>query len=175
MTNKQALKNHWEKKLHIRYTEEFEIYKKMCGYKYNKMVIHSKYFEEEKILSYKEWKEMIEYLIKRLDKNEIEEYYRYLNSRLRYFDDKFSLLQSLFIPMAIVIIAFAIDIYKDLIEPLNCFICIIILMILVVLFIGYIIYWFNSKATEPILKHFYEDMKEIVDAYIKSLNQTTNP
>lgn len=35
--------------------------------------------------------------------------------------------------------------------------------------------YMDSNREESIYRYFYEDMKEIVDAYIKSLNQKANP
>ena len=110
------LDTYWEEKVHINYQEELEKYKKVCGLCYKKKLINGFYSKNSNLISYKEWKQNITCMISILDFDELCEYSRFLNQKIRDFERTFILSQSLLIPFCIFLIG---DLLKMSIEPIQ--------------------------------------------------------
>lgn len=116
MSNVKTLEAYWEQKVHINYEEEIEKYKKVCGLRYKKKVVYTSYTKEANLISYNEWKQNVMCAISILDINELKEYSRFLNQKVRDCDVSFNLSQSLIIPFCIFMFG---DLVKIIMEPLN--------------------------------------------------------
>ena len=74
MRRENFLDKYWEEKLHIKYKEEVEKYKKICCINYKKKYVYATYPQKYELISYKEWQQNILCTISILDAYEAMEY-----------------------------------------------------------------------------------------------------
>ena len=173
MKNNKTLENYWEEKLHIKYNEELEKYKKICGLRYKKKLVRISYSLKYTLITYEEWKQNIICETSILDINELKEYSRFLNQKMRDNEVTFNLSQTLLIPFTIFM---ASELVEMFIEPFNKIemefnIIMYIKFVTMIFFFGFIFVKLCSVREESIHKYFYQDLKDIVDEkieYVKS-------
>lgn len=78
-----SVQQYWETKLNINYNNEFEEYKKLCGYKYKEKLIKSTYIKGSELIFCHQWKEHIESMIDKLNICELYDYSRFFNQKSR--------------------------------------------------------------------------------------------
>lgn len=166
MNNLKTLDAYWEQKTYINFEEEIEKYEKICGLRYKKKVVYTSYPKESYLVSYNEWKQNIVCTISILDINELEEYSRFLNQKIRDNEVIFNLAQSLIIPFSIFMLG---DLVRIIMQPLNELtsdIFTLLKFVMIAFMYGCIFFKSCSVREESIYRYFYEDVKSIVDEKI---------
>lgn len=173
--NSNTLQKYWEMKLSINYKNEFEEYKKLCGYEYKKDLVQSCYSINSKLVFYDEWEKHIMNMIEKLGIYELKEYSKFLNQKSREYEKKYTLAQVIYIPLIFYVaticltpLANSINILDENNNSSGLFIYVVFLIGVILLFL-YILWVLFSSRNEPIYNYFYKDMKEIVDNKIKNM------
>lgn len=163
---KPALQVYWEEKLCINYEEEFDQYKKLCNIlPLKENLFKRKNKTQQRYDTYSGWKFYILHSIDELNLKELKEYSRYLNQKYRENDVQFGLSQTLLYPFTICILSPTISYLLDDLNNTGNILFFVCFMVLVIL----IFYDLVGTREEPIYKHFYFDMKEIVNEKIETI------
>ena len=94
--------DYWEMKLGIKHNTEKARYKKLCGYKLAKkdrLLLDGAYY-----ITFSDWKEYMDAKLSVLDKKELFEYSKYINSQLHKGNIFSGVLSNFMLPVAVSII-----------------------------------------------------------------------
>jgi len=169
------LKEFWEHKLNIKYNIEIEYYKKFCGgsYKYEILLKDTDLYNDLEDITYDNWKRHILKIIENLSIKELKEYSKFLNQQCRDYDTKFTLVQTIFVPLIFYLVIISLS---PLMNSLDVFsknyIYIIFLGGITMLFM-YLLIMLLSHKKDVVHKFFYQDIKEIVDERINLIKINT--
>ncbi|MDE5539058.1 MAG: hypothetical protein K2J20_01055 [Bacilli bacterium] len=172
-TKSFSLKEFWERKLNIKYDIEIEYYKRFCGvsYKYKLLLKNTDLYNASEDITYDNWKKHILKTIENLSIKELREYSRFLNQENVSRNFAFGFWQSLIIPYIVMMIStyttMAVPIFGNYYNEVAYSFFIIMWLLGIILIFKKLL----GSIIESKTQNFYQDIKEIVDEYIKETNQ----
>ncbi len=157
---------YWQIKLNMDHVSEFARYKFLCNYssKKNERLINGK-----KYITYHEWKSYIDEKIAILNSEELSEFYYFLNSKVRSSSISLDIGNNLIITL---ILSFYIPpILNALLHYINTkfpyisseTLLLINTILIVVIALSLAIYLIHTLRDDNLKKHYYEELKNIVE------------
>lgn len=165
---------YWNKRLNIKYSEEFSRYKKLCMKlpKKEQHLLGEYYF-----VTYHDWETYFITLLDELDNAELSEYYHYLENKIRTASVNKGFTTNLLFPFSLGILTpFFTEWLSNYVVNqgdapstlLYVFVFILILFIFSATFMYFFFLLITTAQEDELKKNFYKDIQSIVRTKIES-------